>query len=72
MHSESALQWLRLAMVRGIGPMLGRRLLAATGGIEALWSATACELKSVDGMGPQLLAAIGGSHHAPVADILTQ
>jgi len=72
MPSEHALLWLRLAMVPGIGPMLGRRLLAATGGIDALWSATACELKSVDGMGPQLLTALGASHPAPAADILTR
>lgn len=70
MTSESALQWLRLSMVHGIGPMLGRRLLAATGGIEALWAATADELRAVDGMGQQLVTSLSGTHRSQAENVV--
>jgi len=70
MTSEHAAAWLRLSLTHGVGPMLGRRLLAATGGVDALWAATASELESVNGMGPQLLAALAASHTGPAEDIL--
>jgi len=59
MISDRATAWLRLAMVRGIGPMTGRRLVQASGGIERLWSQSPQVLKTVDGIGPQLLTALG-------------
>jgi len=72
MISEHVVHWLRLSMVHGVGPMLGRRLLAATGGMDALWAATAGELKSIDGMGSQLLAALAASHPDPATEIVRQ
>jgi len=59
MITDQASAWLRLAMVRGIGPMTGRRLVQAAGGIERLWSQSPQVLKTVDGIGPQLLTALG-------------
>jgi len=59
MITDKASAWLRLAMVRGIGPMMGRKLVQAVGGIDALWLQSAHELKTVDGIGPQLLTALG-------------
>jgi len=50
--------WLRLAAVRGVGPMLGRKLVQAAGGIDALWMAGAGSLSKVAGVGPQLLHAL--------------
>ena len=59
MISDRVTAWLRLAMVRGIGPMTGRRLVQASGGIERLWSQSPQVLKTVDGIGPQFLTALG-------------
>ncbi len=42
-------------MVRGIGPMLGRQMLAQLGGMQALWAADAATLARVDGLGPRLV-----------------
>jgi len=56
--SDRAQLWLRLAMLRGIGPMLGRRLVAEFTDIEAFWAADAEALKAIDGVGPKLLTII--------------
>ncbi|MDX8405582.1 MAG: DNA-processing protein DprA [Mariprofundus sp.] len=61
MISEHASLWLRLAMVHGIGPMLGRKLIAATHGITPLWHATSSELRNIDGIRPQLITALANS-----------
>jgi len=60
--SERGQHWLRLAMLRGVGPMLGRRLVSELGGIEQLWPMDETRLKSVDGVGPKLLAVLAGGH----------
>jgi len=56
--SDAAIDWLRLSMVRGIGPMLGRQLVNSLGGTEALWAASAEQLQQIEGFGPKLLAAL--------------
>ncbi|HEX4793595.1 MAG TPA: DNA-processing protein DprA [Humisphaera sp.] len=43
--------WLQLALTDGIGPILSRRLIEATGSAEAACNATARELSSADGIG---------------------
>jgi len=58
MISDKALRWLRLAMVPGIGPVTGRRLVQAVGGIDRLWSQPAAALNAIAGIGPALLAAL--------------
>jgi len=58
MISDQALAWLRLTMVRGIGPMIGRRLVQAVGGIEKLWSQPIRTLQAIDGIGPAVLSAL--------------
>jgi len=68
--SNHAPQWLRLAMVRGIGPMLGRRLVRAVGGIDQLWQQSPTELAARDGIGPQLLRALHQSQTDMLAPIL--
>jgi len=45
-------------MVRGIGPMTGRKLVQAVGGIENLWSQSTLELQTIDGIGPAVLSAL--------------
>jgi len=58
MSSEPAAHWLRLTMVRGAGPVLGRKLVQAAGSIETLWATGAGQLSALDGVGPQLLMAL--------------
>ena len=58
MISDKATQWLRLSMVRGIGPMTGRKLVHAVGGIEHLWTQSTLELQKIDGIGPAALSAL--------------
>lgn len=62
--------WLRLAMVRGIGPVTGRKLVRAVGDIDALWMQSAHRWKSVDGIGPQLLKALGENSDRAVESML--
>jgi len=56
--SDKATHWLRLSMVRGIGPMTGRKLVHAVGGIEKLWTQSTLELQKIDGIGPAALSAL--------------
>lgn len=67
MPSAKAAAWLRLAMTRGIGSMLGRKLVRAVGSIELLWQQTAADLKAIEGIGTKLLSALGQSR-ADAAD----
>ena len=53
-----AAHWLRLSMVRGVGPMLGRNLVQAVGGIDGLWAADEKSLTEIEGVGSQLLTAL--------------
>jgi DNA processing protein len=53
--TRAAAHWLRLAMVRGVGPLLGRKLVQAVGSIDGLWASSARELAEIEGVGPQLL-----------------
>jgi DNA processing protein len=59
--TSSAAQWLRLALVRGVGPLLGRKLVQAAGGIDDLWASSTRELAEIEGVGPQLLNALSQS-----------
>lgn len=51
MPSDSPLAMLRLTLVEGVGPILGRRLLLAFGGAASVFSATPAELERVEGIG---------------------
>jgi len=55
---SAAHHWLRLAKVHGVGPILGRKLVQATGNIDSLWSADAKDLAQIEGVGSQLLHAL--------------
>ncbi len=45
-------------MVRGVGSMLGYKLVNAVGSIDLLWQQSERSLQSVNGIGPQLIAAL--------------
>jgi len=70
MISDKALAWLRLAMARGIGPMTGRRLAQAAGGIEKLRSLPMRELQAMDGIGPAVLSALAQNLDQDVASVI--
>jgi DNA processing protein len=48
-------------MVRGVGPMQGRKLVRAAGTIDNLWAGDTGELAEIEGVGPQLLNALSQS-----------
>src|SRR3954465_12546893 len=50
--------WLRLAMTDGIGPILIRRIIDATGSAEAACVASATTLNSIEGIGSLKSASI--------------
>jgi DNA processing protein len=48
-------------MVRGVGPMQGRKLVQAAGTIDNLWTGDEGALAEIEGVGPQLLNALSQS-----------
>jgi len=68
--SDRAQLWLRLSMLHGIGPMLGRRLIAECGGIVNFWAADSAMLKSIAGVGPKLRAVIAQSDETRIEPVI--
>jgi len=56
--SSAAASWLRLSLVRGIGPCIGRQLVSASGSIEAVWNNNPAGRQRIDGVGAKLLQAL--------------
>lgn len=63
--SDDLLAEVRLSSVRGVGPMIRRRLIEAFGTAEATLRASSRELQGVRGVGAAVATAIG---RAPTAD----
>jgi len=57
-------------MVRGIGAISGRKLIHAVGDIDSIWSLSASDLASLDGIGPQTVAALRESQPDSISPIL--
>ena len=70
--SDQAALWLRLSLVRGIGPMLGRKLCEVYGGIDALWASDSQRWSEIEGIGPALLQGLKASRTDVVTPILQQ
>lgn len=49
-------------MVRGIGSVTGRKLIHAVGNMDTLWHLSNADLTRLNGISPQVLAALGESH----------
>jgi len=65
--------WLRLAMTDGIGPILIRRIIDATGGAEAACNASVAVLRVIEGIGTSKANAIRQSMSAaPIDDELAR
>jgi len=64
--------WLRLAMVAGIGPLLGRQLVQATGSAESIWQQTAQTWSDIPGIGPKLIHALHQSSEERAGAIMRQ
>lgn len=66
---EEDLRWtLQLALVRGVGPLLRRKLLAHFGTAEAVLRATPSELCGVDRVGEELARRISVARHEVPVD----
>jgi len=70
--TERTADWLRLSLTPGIGPRTGRQLVAACGGIDNLWQRSANELKTIEGVGNKLAAALQQSPAETAATMMTQ
>ncbi len=70
--SEAAAAWLRLSLVRGIGPRLGRQLVAACGSVESLWRKSPAEWAGFAGIGTKLIQALAHTRPDHALDILRQ
>ncbi|MCX5935890.1 MAG: DNA processing protein DprA, partial [Pseudanabaena sp. LacPavin_0818_WC45_MAG_42_6] len=56
-NSERA-YWLAWSQIRGIGPVLIKRLYQAFGSMSEAWNAISSDLQAVEGIGGQTLEAI--------------
>jgi len=59
-------------MVPGIGPQLGRQLVAAAGCAENVWQMQLNDWKKVEGIGPKLVQALSGEDQAQAEQVVSQ
>jgi len=69
---STATGWLRLSLVRGIGPHTGRQLVAASGSVEALWRKSQADWQHIEGARPGIIRALEQAGPEPALDILAQ
>ncbi len=69
---SAATAWLRLAMVPGIGPLLGRQLVQAAGSAEAIWRKPARAWSDIPGIGPRLIHTLQQSRAAQAEAVIQQ
>ncbi len=55
---DKTIAWLRLARIKGLGPVLGRRLLESLGGVEQVFAADEAALSAVEGVGRGLASRL--------------
>lgn len=70
--SKAAIAALRLSLVRGIGPCLGRQLVEAYGSFDAIWNTQSSEQIQIEGVGPKLRAALAQSDIKQAQNIAKQ
>jgi len=62
--------WLRLVCTPGIGPVNGRQLASACGGVCAIWQSDARQLNDIEGIGERALQALAASTPAQAEAIM--
>jgi len=70
--SHAASDWLRLSLVRGIGPCIGRNLVDVSGSIAAVWNNSPADWRHIDGIGHKLIQALQQSGPDQALHILRQ
>jgi len=70
--STQALLWLRLSLVRGAGPVTGRKLIDASGEIETFWRSGLEGWNAIDGISPALLQGLKASSSDVIKPIIQQ
>jgi len=69
---ELTLAWLRLASTPGIGPVNGRQLVTACGGVREIWQQTPVELKDIEGIGDKAVKALTASSDEAATRLIKQ
>ncbi len=70
--SSAASGWLRLSLVRGIGPCIGRQLVNASGSVETVWNNNPADWQHIDGIGSNLIRALEQSDPDQASHIIRQ
>jgi len=70
--SSAAAGWLRLSLVRGIGPRTGRQLVAACGSAETIWNNSVSGWQHIEGIGPKLVKELERSDPDQTSNVLKQ
>jgi DNA processing protein len=69
---DSAIHWLRLALAKGIGPILGFKLIETCGSIAEIWEKGPGAWQKIYGFGPRLCDSLEASDAAKAEKILTE
>jgi len=72
MTHELTLAWLRLASTPGIGPVNGRQLVTACGGVREIWQQDPSKLKRIEGIGDKAAKALSGSSDETATRLIAQ
>jgi len=70
--SAAAIACLRLQLARGVGGIIGRRLLDEAGSAERLWQMTHGQWLAIEGVGNKLAAALAEAARRDLAPMLDQ
>ncbi len=70
--SKAAEHYLRLSLVRGIGPHIGRMLVRAAAGADRVWSNSIREWKNREGVTERLIAALQSSDSSEAKEVIEQ
>ena len=70
--TPAATACLRLQLARGVGDLVGRRLLDAAGSAEALWRMSPAEWRAIDGVGEKMVAALQEAAARDLAPLLAR
>jgi len=70
--NSTAADWLRLSLVRGVGPRIGRQLVHIRGSVEAVWNNNPANWQHIGRAGNKLIQALQQSDPDQAACILEQ